>query len=168
MKANLDYLAKAQRETEEYLERHDVLKRRLDNAYCAFQDLCDLVPQPWSKVFSGHFFPATQAMDEYRNCSALAYLGFYHHAIAGLRWVLELGMLSVYWDRTDSAEQLIQEWLRSKEKTPFRSQVQKGLKEIPNVARYCEQSTFIDDFERVYEEFNKYQHVRGVRYSSRP
>ena len=106
-------------------------------------------------------------MDEYRSCSALAYLGFYHHAIAGLRWVLELGMLSVYWDRADSAEQLVQEWLRSKGKTPFRSQVEEGLKEIPNVARYCEQSTFIDDFKQAYEELNKYQHVRGVRYSSR-
>ena len=167
VRANLDDLAKTQGETEKYLDRHDVLKRRLDNLHWAFQDLCDLVPQPWGKLFSGHIFPVTQARDELRNCAALAHIGFYQHAIAGLRWVLELGMLSVYWDRADDAERVIQEWLRSRAKTPFRRHVLKGLKGIPNVARYCERSAFIDEFERVYEELSKYQHVRGVRYSSR-
>ena len=167
MKANLDHLARAQRQTEEYLDRDGILKQRLDDVYWAFQDLCDLIPQHWGKLFSGHFFPLAQAMDELRNCGALAHVGFYHHAIAGLRWVLELGMLSVYWDRADTAERLVQKWLRSIEKTPFRKNVLQGLEEIPNVARYCKQSTYIADFNRVYKELSNYQHVRGVRYSSR-
>ena len=33
IKANLDDLAKAQRETEQHLDRDDVLKQRLDNVY---------------------------------------------------------------------------------------------------------------------------------------
>ena len=126
----------------------------------------DLIPQTLQKAFSGHFFPYAQAEHELQDCIALAHIGFYHHAIAALRWVLELGMLSVYGDRSDDAELVIQEWLRSEDKTPFRRSIEAGLKEIPNVARYCERSTFLDDFNRVYEEISKYQHVRGVRYSS--
>ena len=167
VKANLDNLAGVRKKTTEYLDRHGALKRRLDNLYWAFRELGDLIPQTLSKAFSGHFFPYSQAEDELQSCAALAHLGFYQHAIAGLRWVLELGMLSVYWDRADNAERVIKEWLRSRDKTPFRRQILNGLKEIPNVTRYCEQSTFIDDFQRVYEELSNYQHVRGLRYSSR-
>ena len=166
MKADLKALARSRKETSEYLDRHDCLKQRLLKMYWAFRELGDLIPQTRQKAFSGHFFPYTQAEDELYNCIALAHLGFYHHAIAGLRWVLELGMLSVYWDRSDDAELVIQRWLRAKEKTPFRSRIEKGLMEIPNVARYCERSTFLQDFNKLYEEMSKHVHVRGVGYSS--
>ena len=166
-KADLDRLARLHKETGEYLDRHDAVRQLLDNLSWAFRTLCDLVPQTREKLFSGHFFPITQAEDELQNCGALAHIGFYQHAIAGLRWVLELGMLSVYWDRADDAEQIIQEWLRSKSKTPFQQQIRNGLQEIPNIALYCEQSGFLQDFEETYLELSKYQHTKGVRYSSR-
>ena len=166
-RTDLARLARVHKATDECFNRNDALKQRLDDVYWAFQALCDLIPQTWNKLFSGHFFPITQAETELQNCATLAHIGFYHHAIAGLRWVLELGMLSVYWDRADNAEQVIQSWLRSKTTTPFRRRIRKGLKEIPNVALYCQQSAFLQDFDEMYEHLSKYQHNRGIRYSSR-
>ena len=132
----------------------------------AFRELPDLIPETLQKAFSGHTFPLLQAEDELLNCLALAYIGFYQHAIAGLRWVLELGVLSVYWDRTDTAERDIQEWLASRARTPFKRRIVDGLMGIPNVARYCEQSTLREDLATLYGELSDYQHVKGLRYSS--
>ncbi len=132
----------------------------------AFRELQDLIPQTLQKAFSGHTFPLLQAQDELRNCVALAHIGFYQHAIVGLRWVLELGVLSVYWDRTNTAERDIQEWLASDADTPFKRHIVDGLMGIPNVARYCEQSSFRVDLETLYGELSNYQHVKGMRYSS--
>ena len=153
--------------TAEHLDHHDELNQRLQVTFSAFRELQDLIPQTLQKAFSGHTFPFSQAEDELRNCVALAHIGFYQHAIAGLRWVLELGLLSIYWDRTDNAEHEIQEWLASEANTPSKRNIVAGLLEIPNVVRHCEQSTLRQDLEAAYGELSNYQHVKGVRYSSR-
>ena len=158
--------AEIAQETSEYIEGDPRLDQFVDNLLWAFYELGDLVPQTAEKLWSGHFFPFATARDELQNCGALAYMGFYQHAVAGLRWVLELGMLSVYWDRTDEAESTIQGWLRSDEKTPFKNDIISALKRIPNVAQYAGRSRFVQEFTDVYKELSKYQHVRGIRYSS--
>lgn len=153
-------------ETSEYVAGDPGLDQFVDNLFMAFYELGDLVPQTEEKFWSGHFFPFATAQTELQNCGALAYMGFYQHAVAGLRWVLELGMLSVYWDRADRAESTIQPWLRSDDRTPVKNDIISALKEIPNVAQYAGRSRFVQEFTEVYEELSKYQHVRGIRYSS--
>lgn len=166
VKLDLDRFQTVHTRTAEHLDQHDELNERLRLVFSALRELPDLMPQTVQKAFSGHTFPLLQAEDELRSCIALAHIGFYQYAIAGLRWVLELGVLSVYWDRADNAEREIQKWLASAANTPPKRGILIGLMEIPNVARYCEQTKLREDFDTLYGELSNYQHIKGVRYSS--
>lgn len=166
LKLNMVEISKVVEETNSYLEQVLDLKKRLDENYRAMREICSLIPQTLDKFCSGHFFPLMQAKEELQNSAVLAYMGFYQYAFAGLRWVLELGMLSVYWDRDDLSEFNIREWYSSCQDTPFKRDISAGLKSVPNIARFMEQSTFLNIFDFVYGELSNYNHVKGVRYSS--
>lgn len=152
--------------TSEYLESHGDLKQRLGDLSRAFHELADLIPHTLENVGSGHFFPFTEAEAELRASTALARMGYYRHGITALRWVLELGLLSVYWDRADQAQFHIRKWLESKDRTPSTKQILKGLQEVSNIATYSRRSAFHQEVNKLYGKLSDYIHTRGMLYSS--
>jgi hypothetical protein len=130
------------------------------------RNVADLLPINFQNLFSGHHFPVSEAHEEFGRSIALVRIGYYQYAIFGLRWALELGFLSVYWDRNDDAGTAIKAWLRSEQQTPFKKKVIAGLLSVDNIRTYADHSGFLDEFELVYGELSNYAHVKGVRYSS--
>ena len=109
----------ARRLTDSFLEQEPALHQRIADLTSAYRQLGELIPQTMTKLGSGHFFPFAESEFELANSFLLAQRAFYRHALVGLRTVLELGLLSVYWDRHDRAEDAIAGWVTSFEPTPF-------------------------------------------------
>jgi hypothetical protein len=51
----------------EYLGTHPDLRSRIDQHTLAYSVLDDLIPQPITRLFSGHDFPVTESFSELRN-----------------------------------------------------------------------------------------------------
>lgn len=113
------------------------------------------------------FIPYTEAEYELHSSIYFATRGFYKHALNSLRSVLELGLLSVYWDIEDKSHIEIQEWLHSKEDTPFRKKVKKRLLENTNIKRFDNEGAFFAQLDALYEKLSSFTHTKGARYSSR-
>ncbi|MBI1993483.1 MAG: hypothetical protein HYS67_03545, partial [Deltaproteobacteria bacterium] len=112
-----------------YFEEHKKLAESIVERIWIWRSLLSLLPQTIEKLFSGHVFPLVEAEYELESSAELCKLGFYKHAIAALRNVLELGLLSVYWDIDDQSHIDIKQWLGSQEPTPFLRRVFTKLKQ---------------------------------------
>lgn len=148
------------------LLRHDPeLSAHLHDLIWAFRDIGDLVPQTLDKLGSGHYFPFVEAETELNNAVLLAQRGFYRHAMVALRSVLELGLLSAYWDRTDRAEVEIQNWLRSIASTPRIAEILNGLRTIPAVEAFEQAVELGGRLQEIYRQLSDFVHTRGYRFS---
>lgn len=107
-----------------------------------------------------------EAETELNHSVLLAHRGFYRYALVALRSVLELGLLSAYWDRADRAEVEIQEWLYSIKPTPFRAEILKGLRTIPAVQSFEEAFDLGKLMQDIYGELSDFAHTRGYKFSS--
>src|SRR5437870_4947994 len=99
--------------TDDFFEQTPSEYERIEGLFDAYRQLGDLIPQTVEKFSSGHYFPFSESEFELTNSLMLAQHGFYRYAFIGLRSVLELGLLSVYWDRSGNAEQEVRGWLTS-------------------------------------------------------
>lgn len=100
--------------TQNYLERNLEIKREIFTYNNALHFLPEIIWQPASKIFSGHIFPILEATSDVESSKIFAELGFYKYAQIALRNALELGVLSIYWDKEDKAHIDIQKWLNNK------------------------------------------------------
>ncbi|MBE1876117.1 hypothetical protein [Myceligenerans pegani] len=131
-------------------------------------DLWILVPLNSENFVSGHTFPLTEAHHELDATIMFARLGYYKHAMAAMRNLLELGMLSVYWDADGQSHIDIQEWLRSNGRTPSQRDIKRRLETIPNVAAFTgEHPNYHKDVSTLFGNLSSYVHTRGQRGSSR-
>ena len=154
-------------DTNAYLEQNLKLKEQIQEYDWAFRSLSELAPLSPEKIFSGHVFPLTEAEYEIECSIVLCKIGFYKHAIASLRNVLELGLLSVYWDINDRAHIDIQNWLRSMEATPFRKTVFQKLATNENIKTFDGKQNLFEKTAALYEKLSNFSHTRGFGYSSR-
>ncbi|MBI5005164.1 MAG: hypothetical protein HZC03_00975 [Candidatus Lloydbacteria bacterium] len=154
-------------ETNAYLEQNLDVKEQIQGCDWVFRSLSELAPLTPEKVFSGHIFPLTEAEYEIECSIVLCKIGFYKHAIASLRNVLELGLLSVYWDINDRAHIDIQNWLRSMEATPFRKTVFAKLSTNENIKTFDKKQNIFEKTAALYEKLSNFSHTRGFGYSSR-
>src|SRR2546421_3533237 len=113
--------------TATFFEDNPEYAQIIENYVLVFHCIFDLIPATVDNFWSGNLFPYTEAEYELHSSIYFATRGFYKHALNSLRSVLELGLLSVYWDIEDKSHIEIQEWLHSKEDTPFRKKVKKRL-----------------------------------------
>jgi hypothetical protein len=162
-----DRPGKIRRATEEFLRREQSLHDQVSALTRAYYELQDLIPQTVEKLFSGHFFPFSESTFELANSSVLVQEGFYRYAFVGLRSVLELGLLSVYWDRKDKAEEDILGWLKAVEPTPFKNEILAGLRSISTVTEFEKSFDLGKLIGALYGSLSDFAHVRGYRYSSR-
>src|SRR5207245_8272859 len=91
----------------------------------------------------------------------------YKHALNSNRSLLKLGLISVNEDIEDKSHIKIQEWLQSKEDTPFRRQIQRRLLENKNIKRFDEEGGFFTQLDALYKKLSSFTHTKGARYSSR-
>jgi len=150
----------------EYLEQHSNVREKINDCTWVLRSLCDLMPITAENLCSGHIFPISEAEYELESSTVFCKLGFYKHAIASLRSLLELGLLSVYWDVEDKSHIDIQGWLKSRESTPFRKAIFNRLQTHPNIKTYDERQKIFAKTAKLYEELSNFSHTLGRRYSS--
>jgi hypothetical protein len=150
----------------EYLGTHPGLRSTIDQHTLAYSVLDELIPQPVTRLFSGHDFPVTESFSELRNSLELALQGFYNHAFSSNRSTLELGMLGLYFSDGAVDKSEISNWIRSCERTP-------GIKQLlPKLAKFKPFTeaegrfgllTRVGD---IFDNLGAYVHTRGVKHSS--
>lgn len=153
--------------TDTFFADHPEYANIIEHYVLVFHAIMDLIPTTLDNFWSGNLFPYTEAEYELHSSIYFATRGFYKHALNSLRSVLELGLLSVYWDIEDKSHLDIQEWLHSKEDTPFRKKVKKRLLENTNIKRFDEEGGFFAQLDEVYNKLSDFTHTKGARYSSR-
>lgn len=150
-----------------YLEEHVEIREKIEEYNWIFRSLFELIPETVENFWSGHVFPIAEAEYELECSIVLCKLGFYKHAITSLRNVLELGLLSVYWDIDNQSHIDIQNWFRSIESTPFRKQVFNKLKTNSNIKTFDDRHEIFKKTTDLYAELSNFSHTRGFGYSSR-
>ena len=153
--------------TDTFFAGHPEYANIIEHYVFVFHNILDLIPATVDNFWSGHLFPYTEAEYELHSSVYFATRGFYKHALNSLRSVLELGLLSVYWDIEDKSHIEIQEWLHSKEDTPFRKKVKKRLLENKNIKRFDDEGGFFAQLDDVYNKLSSFTHTKGAQYSSR-
>jgi hypothetical protein len=154
-------------ETAKFFDDHPEYGQIIEDYVSVFHSISDLIPVTEENFWSGNLFPYTEAEYELHSSVYFATRGFYKHALNSLRSVLELGLLSVYWDIEDKSHIEIQEWLHSKEDTPFRRKIQKRLLENTNIKRFDEEGGGFAQLDDIYKKLSSFTHTKGARYSSR-
>ena len=137
--------------TAKFFEDNPEYAHIIENYVLVFHNISDLIPATVDNFWSGNLFPYTESEYELHSSVYFATRGFYKHALNSLRSVLELGLLSVYWDIEDKSHIEIQEWLQSKEDTPFRRQIQRRLLENKNIKRFDEEGGFFTQLDALYK-----------------
>ncbi len=154
-------------ESNEYLESKNEISSKIKEIVWIFRYLEDLMPQTVEKVWSGHMFPLVEANIELESSIELCKLGFYKHALIALRNILELGLLSVYWDIDGKSHVDIQNWLYSFELTPFRKKtVFPKLKTNQNIKYFDDKHKIFDDIDNLFGALSNFVHTKGRSHSS--
>ena len=153
-------------ESIEYLRTHLDLQSTIDQHTLAYSVLDELIPQPVTRLFSGHDFPVTESFSELRNSLELALQGFYNHAFFSNRSTLELGMLGLYFSDQAVDKSEISNWGKSRERTPGIKQL---LPKLANFKPFTEAEGRFGLLTRVgdiSENLGAYVHTRGYKHSS--
>ncbi|NIP62180.1 MAG: hypothetical protein GWN01_16060 [Nitrosopumilaceae archaeon] len=153
-------------QSKKYLESNKEVSSTIEEILWIFRALEDLLPQPLEKVWSGHMFPLVEASSDLENSIQLCKLGFYKSAMSSLRSVLELGILSVYWDIDDNSQINIQNWFRSTEKTPVTKDILTKLKINQNIYTFDERHKLFDDVKDLFQQLSNFTHTKGHLHSN--
>lgn len=138
---------------------------KISNLAWVYHSIGDLTPQTTENVWSGHFFPWVESWDEIQISFNLCLFGLYKQAMVSLRSGLELGLLSVYWNLNDDGHEVIQDWLKSKENTPYFGGIWKKLEKHPNF-RLFQQSHDIRSRILNLGFLHDYTHTKGQKFSN--
>ena len=153
-------------QSDKYLGNHSDLLKTIATYLWAYNEIGTLVPQTLDNFWSGHFFPFSESYYELENSFELCKLGFYRHSFFALRCVLELGILGLYFDRYDQSHVDIQEWLHSKDHTPFFKKMVKSIFDLQYFKQFNEDVPILSGIEHTYNVLSDYTHVRGYRFST--
>ena len=153
-------------QSNEYLELHPEISSQIKEILDIFRSLEDLIPQTLENIMSGHMFPLVEANTELENSIALCKFGFYKHAFMALRSVLELGLLSVYWDIDGNSHINIQKWLRSIEDTPFKKDIFTKLKTNEYFLKFDDKHKIFENISMLSKQLSNFVHTKGHHYSS--
>ncbi len=152
--------------TNAYLQDNEGIVNKINEILWVYRAMIDLIPQTLEKATSGHVFPISECGYELESSIQLCKLGFYKHAIIALRNVLELGLLSVYWDIDGNSHINIPKWLSSNEQTPFHSKVIEELKKNKQIVAFDEEHNIFTPIRDLYHELCDFSHTKGISFSS--
>ncbi|MDD4956283.1 MAG: hypothetical protein PHH49_06095 [Candidatus Omnitrophica bacterium] len=156
--------------TELFFKNHSNTKQRIENSGWIYQSIGKVIPQTAENLFSGHFFPYVESWDELQISFNLAIFGFYKQAFMSLRSVLELGMLSVYYNINDDGHKTVQDWLKSKDaweaNTPRVDKIWKILRSNKNIMSFDEKFGLRKSFNDL-SVLHNYVHTKGYEFSNK-
>ena len=141
------------------------IKKRLDELCSAYKAIMSLIPEDVNKLFSGHIFPYLESYNELENSINFLWCGLYKQALISLRSCFELGLVYIYFDRSNDSEVKIQEWMHSLEDTPFRKKIISGLSSISNIDLFFYNTEYKIRIDYLYSELSNYVHTCGYKYS---
>lgn len=154
--------------TDTFLEENPSYGELIRCAFMGHHRTSELIPLMPKHLGSGNTFPIQESATELSISYFLVRRGLYRQAVVSLRTTLELGLLSVYWDRQDNSEQKISAWVNSNQNTPMMRNIRAGLSTISAVSVYEEKKNLLGNDGRinlVYQNLNDYAHAKGARYS---
>ena len=154
------------RKSEDYLKKHESLLDEIAAYLWASNEASTVVPETLENSWSGHFFPVAESYYELENSFELRRQGFNRHSLFAPRCVLELAVIGLYFDKEDQAHIDIQEWLHSKDPTPFFRYALESLLSSGYFKQFDERLSLHNDVEDLYSVLSNYAHVRGYRYST--
>ena len=131
-----DELARAAAATDKLLRENPDLTIAITDAATVMRNVAILIPVAPDPVESRKLLPIFEADRELQSSTTLVRLGFYKQALAALRNVLELGLLSVYSAADDEAREKFGLWLAGERRTPDVKQMTPSLKKIPAVTEH--------------------------------
>ncbi len=150
------------KQTQTFLDADSLLVSQINDHLRAFRSLLNLIP----KLFSGHLFPCIEAVSEIENAILVSSLGFYKLGFITLRNVLELSLLSVYFDRSGDSEKKIQRWLKSKDNTPFFNSVCQELFALENFQKIQSSCDLELELKSLFYKLSDYSHTKGYKFSN--
>lgn len=162
-----DFSKEVLEKSKKFSEQNIELVNEVKNHYWAFKWIFDLVPDSLETFFSGHHLPFFESEFELDSSLYLAKNGLYRHAFSGLRTILEISLLYIYYDIDDNGFNDIQKWLHSKEDTP--SFTRKILGNIfKNKPFSLDEFSYLEtEIKEHYWELCNYTHLKGKKYSNR-
>lgn len=155
--------------TEAYFENNpDVINKIIDLKWI-YQSIGKTIPHTSENLFSGHFFPFVESMQEFEISFNLALFGLYKQAFTSLRSALEVGILSVYYNINDEGHKEVQDWLKSRDtweaNTPKTEKVWKILNGNRNIEIFNNKFNLRKKFDDLAFLHN-YVHTKGHKFSN--
>ena len=151
-------------ESNKYLEQNSDTTNKIKRALMIFYYMEDLQPQTAETGGLEGMFPLAEASHELENSIQLCKIGFYKSALAALRNVLELGLLSVYWALNERSPASRQEWMSSEKHTPYTRDIISALETDKNIKAFDDKHNFFRDVRELLE-LSRFVHTRGTKYS---
>jgi len=143
-----------------------LLNSETDSVFRVHHLATNTVPHTVESFWSGHFIPAIESLAEAEVSCNLALCGYYKQAMTSLRGVLELGLLSVYWNVGDDGHVIIKRWLHSQEDTPRPSEIWARLSTHHGLAQFCEAYDLSTRIKELFGDLSNFVHSRGRLYSN--
>ncbi len=166
---NFENSNSVQRQTIEFIEKNEQIVGQLFELSWAFHSIGNAIPHTTKSWWSGHYFPFSEAFEEFEISFLLCSQGFYKQSMTSLRSVLETGLLSVYYNINDEGHKTVQGWLQSKDgkqnDTPYFKTIWNILIAHPNILKFQNAYDIKTDILNL-EYLHNYVHSKGAKYSN--
>ena len=165
-----DDIEKVLNETKLFLIKNNNFEKELFSLLWAYYSIGNSIPQTTENYWSGHYFPYSESYDELQISFLLCKQGLYKQAMTSLRSVLEVGILSVYYNISDEGHKLVQGWYQSgagkENDTPYFNSIWKILIKHKNFVKF---NSYFDLEKRIknLELLHNYIHTKGLKFSNK-
>lgn len=160
-----DNIRNVLQESNQYLDTRSETVWKIFAALRVFYDVTDLMPFTVERMFTGYMLPISETGTSLESSIQFCKMGFYKQAHTELRNVLELGLLSVYWELDDDGHIKIQDWLHSCERTPRMKQIISALTTNKNIKTFDDKHAFCNKITTLHDELSRFVHTRGQKHS---
>jgi hypothetical protein len=125
------------------------------------------LPETTDEILSGHHFPWFESQTDMQISFNLTTFGYYKAAHGALRSALDLGLLLVYWSINEDghSHSALKRWLRSRDSTPFASQVWKRVASHPNFKAFQASFDIAGQFKDI-SGLGDFVHTKGAKFSN--
>lgn len=140
-------------------------ENELSDYFWLYQSIWGLIPQTMENLWSWHIQPYKESFEELQISYNLNSQWFYKQALVSLRSVIEIWLLSVYWNLQDDGHIVIKEWVSSKENTPRFEDIWNKISKYENFKLFQSE---IDLKSRLLwlSKLHNYVHSKGFKYSN--
>ncbi len=156
--------------TNEYLESNKEISDKISELSWLYHSALDIIPTTIDSFWSGHNFPYVESWEESQISFSQMCFGLYKQSMSSLRSVLELGLLSVYYNINDDGHNAVQKWLNSEDSkeanTPRITDIWKILIKNENIQKFQKNSDLKQRLLNL-NYLHNYVHTKGQLYSNR-